>query len=106
MPRISPIGKTPGARIEGIDLTQPMSAADKALILRAFGQYAVLCFPGQSLEPVQQKAFASAFGSLEINVAAGHYTLPGHPEVMVLSNIIENGKAIGLPMPARTGTPT
>ena len=93
---ITPIGRTLGARIEGVDLSKPLARADKAAILRAFGQYAVLCFPNQKLEPAAQKAFAREFGSLEINVAAGHYTVPGHPEVMVLSNIIENGKAIGL----------
>jgi len=96
MLKISPIGKTLGARIEGIDLSKPMSPSDKAQILKAFGDYAVLCFPKQKLDPAQQKAFAKEFGSLEINVAAGHYTVPGHPEVMVLSNIIENGKPIGL----------
>jgi taurine dioxygenase len=96
MLKITPIGARLGARIEGIDLSKPLTRADKAQILRAFGQYAVLCFPDQKLEPGQQKAFAREFGTLEINVAAGHYTVPGHPEVMVLSNIIENGKAIGL----------
>ncbi|MBS0242489.1 MAG: TauD/TfdA family dioxygenase [Proteobacteria bacterium] len=96
MLKITPIGATLGARIEGIDLGKPLSRSDKAEILRAFGQYAVLCFPKQNLAPDQQKSFAREFGSLEINVAAGHYTVPGHPEVMVLSNIIENGKALGL----------
>lgn len=93
---ITPIGKTLGASIEGIDLSQPMSKADKAEILRAFGRYAVLRFPRQKLDPAQHKAFAREFGSLEINIAAGHYTVPGHPEVMVLSNIVEDGKPIGL----------
>jgi taurine dioxygenase len=93
---ITPTGKTLGARIEGADLSKPLSAADKAAILRAFGDHGVLCFPKQSLDPVQQKVFSREFGTLEINVAAGHYTVPGHPDVMVLSNIIENGKAIGL----------
>ncbi len=96
MVTITPTGATLGARIEGIDVSKPLSQSDRAAILRAFGDYAVLCFPGQSVEPGQQKAFAKHFGSLEINVAAGHYTAPGHPEVMILSNVIENGKAIGL----------
>lgn len=96
MLEITPIGTTLGARIGGIDLSKPLSRTDKAEILRAFGKFAVLCFPRQKLDAAQQKSFARGFGSLEINVAAGHYTVPGHPEVMVLSNIIENGKAIGL----------
>ena len=40
------------------------------------------------------KAFAGRFGSLEINVA-GTFQEPGHPEVMILSNIVENGRPIG-----------
>ena len=55
-----------------------------------------MCFPNQSLEPVQHKAFASRFGSLEVNVAAGRYTVPGHPEVMILSNEVVDGQPIGL----------
>ena len=41
-------------------------------------------------------AFAQRFGSLEVNVAAGHYTVPEHREVMILSNIVEDGQPIGL----------
>jgi alpha-ketoglutarate-dependent taurine dioxygenase len=40
--------------------------------------------------------FAARFGELEINVASGPYQEPGIPEVMTLSNIVENGKPIGL----------
>ncbi len=85
-----------GARVEGIDLSKPLSAADKGFILRALGERGVICFPGQRITPEQHKAFASGFGSLEINVAAGPFTVPGHPEVMILSNMVENGKALGL----------
>jgi taurine dioxygenase len=85
-----------GCRIEDIDLAKPLSEADYQLILKAFGDHAVLCFPNQSLSPEQQKAFSARFGSLEVNVAAGAYVVPGHPEVMILSNIVENGRPIGL----------
>ena len=96
MASITPSGKSLGCTIEGIDVSKPLSAADFELILEAFGRYAVLRFPRQTLPPAAHKAFASRFGGLERNVAAGHYCEPGHPEVMVLSNIIEDGKAIGL----------
>lgn len=96
MTEIVPSGHSLGARVEDIDLRQPLSREDRGLILRALGQFGVLCFPKQSLDPVQHKAFAGSFGSLEVNVAAGAYTAPGHPEVMILSNIVEDGKALGL----------
>jgi len=96
MAEVIPSGQSLGARIIGIDLRQPLSAADRALILTSLGRHGAVCFPKQSLEPAQQKEFASRFGSLEVNVAASGYTAPGHPEVMILSNIVENGKALGL----------
>ncbi len=96
MPRVIATGGTLGARIEGIDLSRPLADADIALIRAAFGAHGVLCFPGQDLAPDRHKAFARHFGSLEINVAAGRFTAPGHPEVMILSNVVEHGSAIGL----------
>ena len=96
MATIIPDGPGLGCRIEGLDLSKPLSQADFELILGAFGQFGVLCFPNQKLEPAEHKLFAQRFGSLEVNVAAGAYTVPEHPEVMVLSNIVENGKALGL----------
>ena len=96
MATVIPSGDVLGAHIEGIDLSSPLSEADRALILRAFGDHGVLCFPDQDLAPNRHKSFAANFGSLEVNVAAGRYTVPEHPEVMILSNMVENGQAIGL----------
>lgn len=89
-------GATLGATVTGIDVSQPIDAATFKTIAAALGEYGVLCFKNQDIEPAAQKAFAARFGTLEINVAAGPYTVPGHPEVMILSNIVENGKALGL----------
>jgi len=95
MMKITPTGAL-GARIEGIDLAKPLSAGDFARILQAVGRHSVVCFPGQTIDAGQQKAFAAQFGSLEVNVASRGFTVPDHPEVMVLSNIVENGRALGL----------
>jgi taurine dioxygenase len=91
---ISPSGETLGATISGIDLAKPLGKPQFSAILAALGRYGVLRFPGQSLDATQLMAFSSRFGSLEINVA-GAYQEPGHPEVMILSNIVENGVPIG-----------
>ncbi len=96
MARVIPAPGTLGARIEGIDLSRPLADAEVTLIREAFGAHGVLCFPGQDLAPDRHKAFARRFGSLEVNVAAGRFTVPGHPEVMILSNVVEDGRAIGL----------
>ena len=91
---ISPSGETLGATIGGVDLSRPLGKAQFGEILAAFGRYGVLRFPKQKLDAAQLKGFAARFGSLEINIA-GAYQEPGHPEVMILSNIVENGKPIG-----------
>src|SRR5262245_40632926 len=92
---IHPSGKTLGARIEGVDLAQPVSDGDFKQILRALGERGVLCFPKQRLETEQFARFGRMFGELEINVA-NQFHEPGFPEVMVLSNMTADGKPIGL----------
>ncbi len=96
MTRVIPSGALLGARIEGIDLAGPLSDADFDLIRTAMGDHGVVCFPGQDLDPARQKAFSGRFGSLEVNVAAGSFTAADHPEIMILSNIVEDGRPIGL----------
>jgi len=93
--RIHSSGKTLGARIEGLDLAQPVSEGDFKQILRALGERGVLCFPKQRLETEQFARFGRMFGELEINVA-NQFHEPGFPEVMVLSNLTADGKPIGL----------
>jgi len=93
--RIVPGGATLGARVEGLDLSQALSEASFQQLLDALGRYGVLSYPKQELSAVQLRDFAQRFGRLEVNVA-GAYQEPGLPEVMVLSNIVENGKPLGL----------
>ena len=96
MTQLMPSTGVLGARVEDIDLSRPLSDADFEVVLNALADYGVLCFPGQDLDPAAHKAFGSRFGSLEINVASGSFTVAGHPELMLLSNIVENGRPLGL----------
>lgn len=88
-------GEILGATIEGLDLARPLADADLGTVLRALGQYGVVRFARQRLSACDLKNFSVRFGRLEINVANA-YQEPGLPEVMILSNIVENGKPIGL----------
>ena len=94
--RIIPNLHSLGARIEDIDLAQPLSDPDFRAILRALGAHGVLCFPRQTCDVEQFAAFGRRFGALEVNVANTHHA-PGHPEVMILSNMRDaEGRALGL----------
>ena len=94
--RITPKTAGLGARIEDLDLAAPVTGAEFRALLRALGQYGVLCFPRQDLDADRLSTFAGRFGALEVNVANLFYA-PGHPEIMILSNQRdEAGKPIGL----------
>lgn len=88
-------GKTLGATVDGLDLSRPLSPQALEGVMRALGEYGVLRFPAQDLTAAQLKAFSAQLGELEINVA-GAFQEPGLPEVMTLSNMVVDGKPIGL----------
>jgi taurine dioxygenase len=91
---VEPTGKILGATIRGVDLSQPLGAAEFGKILAALGRYGVLHFPGQKVAPAQQVAFTERFGDMH---SSSGFHEPGLPQVSVLSNIVENGKLIGHP---------
>src|SRR6266581_3209975 len=93
---VTPSGKILGATIEGLALSRPLQNNQLKILLDALGQYGVLRFPRQQLTGRQLKDFSAQLGELEINVASGAYQEPGVPEVMILSNIVRDGKPIGL----------
>jgi taurine dioxygenase len=93
--KVRPTGETLGATVEGLDLSKGLNPEDLGEVMQALGRYGVLRFPSQSLSGAELKHFSAQLGDLEINVAGG-FQEPGHPEVMILSNVVENGKPIGL----------
>lgn len=92
---IRPLDAPLGAEVIGLDLSQPLSDTDFARIHRAHLDYHVVVFRDQQITPAQQIAFSRRFGPLQIHVLH-QFQLPGHPEVLVVSNVVENGKPIGL----------
>jgi len=93
--KLTPNPGTLGVRIDEIDLARPISEVEFAAILAALGRHGVLCFPKQTLDARALKAFSERFGTLQ-GSPTGTYCEPGVPEVMLLSNILEDGKPIGL----------
>ena len=92
---IRPLPEVLGAEITGIDLGQPLAETDFAAIRSALEDRQVLVFRDQHITPDQHIDFSRRFGPLEIHVQH-HFHLGGHPEVLIVSNVIEDGKPIGL----------
>jgi taurine dioxygenase len=95
IPQPRPTGHVLGASIDGIDLAQPFDDQAVADVVRALAEYGVVCFPRQMLDAAALRRFSARFGSLEVNVT-GRFQEPGIPEVMILSNLVENGQPLGL----------
>lgn len=92
---IRPLPNDVGAEIIGLDLAKPVTAEDFARIHRAHLDYHVVVFREQRITPEQQIAFSRRFGELQIHVLK-QFLLAGHPEILIVSNIVENGQNIGL----------
>lgn len=92
--QIQRIGTTIGASVTGIDLAHPITDAQFSDVLKALGEHEVLCFPGQPIGAEPLRAFSMRFGGLQITPIG---QMPGVPDVSILSNILENGRHIGIP---------
>jgi alpha-ketoglutarate-dependent taurine dioxygenase len=105
---VRPTGKALGADIEGVDLARDLTPATVAAIDRAWADHLVLRFRGQHLDDEALMRFSAHFGDLDWApvIAAARARVPGEDRtvataeegrryVSVISNVIENGVAIG-----------
>jgi taurine dioxygenase len=93
---VRPTGAGVGAEVAGIDLRSIDDGAFAA-IRRAFVEHSVLLFRGQRLSDDDLIAFSRRFGALDHAPVQenGQRFVAGKPEIYVVSNVIENGVAIG-----------
>jgi taurine dioxygenase len=91
---VEPSGEILCATVRGVDLSKPLSLADKGKILEAIGKHGLLRFPDQHLSVLQHKAFCEQFG--EMHHSSQHFA-DGVREISVLSNIKKDGQPIGYP---------
>jgi taurine dioxygenase len=86
-----------GAEIAEIDLSQPLTRAEIDAIEAAWRERLVVVCHGQTLSDPQLIAFSRNFGELD-PPGPNPYGQPfnkEHPELNVISNVVENGKPIG-----------
>ena len=95
-----PLSAAGGVAIDGIDLSQPLPATAKDLILAAFREHQVVVFHDQTLTREQQFTFAAGFGEVEAPVARSSGT-KRYAVAHVLSNLDGDGNPVdrsGLPV--------
>jgi taurine dioxygenase len=93
---VVPTGAALGAEIRGVDLAQPLGDNAFAVIERAFDEHGMIFFRDQRITPPQQVAFTRRFGEIEFNIFGERWSVPGSPEIVVVSNATEDGKPIGV----------
>src|SRR5207245_583243 len=76
--------------------SRPLDDPTFAAIERAYNEYGVIFFRGQSITPAQQVAFTRRFGEIEFNIFGERWSVPGNPEIVVLSNVTEGGRPTGV----------
>ncbi len=84
-----------GADVAGVDLRKPLTAETVAQIRNAFHTHAVLRFRGQQLSKAEQVAFSRYFGEPVPHPTNTRDRDPEQPEITIISNIEEKGKAVG-----------
>jgi taurine dioxygenase len=86
-----------GAEIDGIDLSGRITSSDLEAIENVWCERLVVVFHDQNLSDPQLIAFSKNFGELDPPGPNpyGQPFLKDHPELNVISNVVENGRPMG-----------
>jgi taurine dioxygenase len=91
---LRPLDAALGAEVRGVDLSQALGDAVFGEIERAWHAHGLLLFRGQSLDDLQQVAFASRFGELASTLKA-YDGAQVHPALMFVTNEMKDGRYVG-----------
>jgi len=97
---VLPTGAALGAEIRGVDISKPLSAADRSAVHAAWMKHLVILVRDHRLDDPALMSFARNFGELEYAPSNENSATFGgdherYPEIAVISNIVENGKPVG-----------
>lgn len=88
------LGDVAGYEITDLDVKTLREGPQAERIRALLYEHQMLCFRDQELEPADMIEFTRLFGSPDPNHLE-RFIKPGYPEIMVLSNIVEDGKPLG-----------
>lgn len=96
--KVTPLGPL-GARIDNLDLREPINQQTANALLDAWHEHLVLVIPQQPINDHQLAHFARQFGELEQSpipdTLKGNAYVPDTPEITVVSNVVVDGVPIG-----------
>ncbi len=94
---INPSEAALGAEVRGVDLGK-IDDETFAAIHRAWLDHLVLVFPDQALTDDDLIRFSARLGELDPvpPTSLGRDHVPGVPEIMIISNVVEDGEPIGI----------
>ena len=92
---VEPFDGPIGAAITAVDLSQELDEPSHETLVDAWNRHSVLVFRDQGLAPEQLLRFSRRFGGIEVHIL-DQYLHPDHPEILVVSNIVENGRHVGI----------
>jgi taurine dioxygenase len=86
-----------GAEVNGVDLSQPLARSDIEVIENTWRERLVVVFHDQQLSDPQLISFSKNFGELDPPGPNpyGQPFLKEHPELNVISNVVQDGQPIG-----------
>lgn len=79
-----------GAEVDGLDLAQPLTDAQKSALESALVEFGVLFFRGQDITPEQHLSFARQMGPIQVPAFAPKYG--DNPEMIVLDQVSPRGE--------------
>lgn len=95
LPSIQPLPGPLGAKISDIDASQPLAPHIRTALLDALYARGVIVLPNQLLTPKELDRFAHYFGRPQPHILS-HLRLPENPNILRLSNVVQDGEPIGV----------
>lgn len=92
---VDPLPGAFGAEISGIDLSRPMSGETTRELLEIYFAHRLIRVRGQGLTFERFDAVSQQFGDQRPHFL-DHLRMKGHPAILMLSNIFEDGQPIGI----------
>ena len=93
---LSPLSSSLGIEITGADLSRPLDEESVSAVREAWLENLVVLFRDQSLADADLVTFSRHIGELDSVPGWEDFHVPGIAEVLVISNVAEDGEPIGV----------